>query len=140
MLALLFVVAFWLSTIVAELFLNLGAVAAVKAGIAYAMLCFVPIMMATAASGMVLGGKGRHPLIVRKKRRMPFIAANGLLVLVPAAVWLHLRAQEGLFDTAFYAVQAVELIAGAVNLVLICRNIRDGLKLAGATGRTSAVR
>jgi hypothetical protein len=60
---------------------------------------------------------------------MPFIAANGLLILVPAAVFLALRAQAGLLDGVFYGVQAVELAAGAANLTLIGLNIRDGLRL-----------
>ena len=61
---------------------------------------------------------------------MPFIAANGLLILVPAAIFLSVRAQAGMFDGAFYAVQAVELLAGAINVTLIGLNIRDGLRLS----------
>jgi hypothetical protein len=61
---------------------------------------------------------------------MPFIAANGLLILVPAAIFLSVRAQAGLFDGAFYAVQAIELVAGAFNVTLIGLSIRDGLRLS----------
>lgn len=133
-LAFLLIAAFWSSTVVAELFLGTAAVAAVEQGIVYAMVVLVPVMLATAGSGFALAGKSRHPLILRKRRRMPFIAANGVLVLLPSAIWLHLRAQAGLFDRAFYAVQAVELIAGAINLVMIGLNLRDGLKLGGPAG------
>lgn len=126
---LLFLAAFWISTVVSELFLTVSAVAQVKLAIAYALLGFVPVMMLTAASGFLMGGKGRHPLLLAKRKRMPFIAANGLLILVPAAVFLALRAQAGLLDGVFYGVQAVELAAGAANLTLIGLNIRDGLRL-----------
>ncbi|PTN51457.1 hypothetical protein DAI43_10145 [Achromobacter xylosoxidans] len=129
MLTLLFLAAFWISTVASELFLAASAVAQVKLAIAYALLGFVPVMMLTAASGFLMGGKGRHPLLLAKRKRMPFIAANGLLILVPAAVFLALRAQAGLLDGVFYGVQVLELAAGAANLALIGLNIRDGLRL-----------
>lgn len=129
-LSLLFLSAFWTSTVVAELFLSAAAVAQVKQGIAYALLVFVPTMMTTAGTGFAMGAKGQHPLLVGKRKRMPFIAANGLLILVPAAIFLSLRAQAAMFDGAFYAVQAIELVAGAVNVTLIGLNIRDGLRLS----------
>jgi hypothetical protein len=40
--------------------------------------------------------------------------ANGILVLIPAALFLASKAQAAEFDTTFYAVQAHELAAGAV--------------------------
>jgi hypothetical protein len=69
---------------------------------------------------------------------MPFIAANGLLVLVPCAIVLNRWAAAGSFDTAFYAVQAIELLAGALNLALMGLNARDGLRLAGRLRRPTA--
>jgi hypothetical protein len=62
---------------------------------------------------------------------MPFIAANGLLVLVPCAIVLNRWAAAGSFDTTFYVVQAIELIVGATNLTLMGLNARDGLRMAG---------
>jgi hypothetical protein len=40
-------------------------------------------------------------------------------------------AAAGTFNTTFYIVQALELLAGATNLVLMGLNIRDGFKLSG---------
>jgi hypothetical protein len=60
---------------------------------------------------------------------MPLIAGNGLLILIPAAFTLASLASHAPFGSLFYAVQAVELIAGAVNLALMSLNIRDGLRL-----------
>lgn len=128
-LALLFIAIFWTSTIIAELFLSTTAVTQIKQGITYALLGFVPVMIATGASGFAMGGKSVHSLIVAKRRRMPFVGGIGLLILVPAAIFLSLRAQAGLFDGIFYSIQALELVAGAVNLVLIGLNFRDGLRL-----------
>lgn len=128
-LALVFIATFWTSTVVTELFLSAAAVPWVKQGIAYALLGFVPLIAITGASGFAMGGKSIFPLIVVKRRRMIFIAGLGLLVLVPSAIFLSVRAQAGTFDGTFYSVQALELIAGAVNLVLIGLNFRDGLRL-----------
>lgn len=128
-LALLFIATFWTSTVVAELFLSTAAVTLVKQGIACALLGFIPVIAITGATGFSMGGKSSHRLIVAKRRRMAFIAAIGLLVLVPSAIFLALQAQAGSFDGSFYSVQALELAAGAVNLVLIGLNFRDGLRL-----------
>ena len=62
---------------------------------------------------------------------MPFIAANGLLVLVPCAIFLNRWAAAGTFDATFYVVQVIELIAGAINLTLSGLNMRDGRRMAG---------
>ena len=86
-------------------------------------------MAAAGATGFRLGGSSRAPVIAAKRRRMMAIAANGLAVLVPSAFFLAARAGAGQFDTAFYAVQAIELTAGAVNLGLMALNMRDGLAL-----------
>lgn len=55
----------------------------------------------------------------------------GILVLVPSAIFLNLWAAQGMFDTRFYLVQGLELLAGAINLRLMGLNIRDGLCLSG---------
>ena len=135
MLAFAIIATFWLSTAVSELFGSPQAIAAVKKAILYAMVVLIPALAITGASGFSLG-KGRGGArLEAKRRRMPLIAANGILVLVPSAVFLAMKARAGVFDTAFYTVQAVELVAGAFNLVLIGRNIADGLAISGRLRR-----
>jgi hypothetical protein len=70
-------------------------------------------------------------LIGAKFKRMPFIAANGILILIPSALFLAFKARAAEFDTVFYAVQALELVAGATNITLLGLNMRDGLKMKG---------
>nr|WP_093810821.1 hypothetical protein [Stappia sp. ES.058] len=126
---------FWVSTAVSELFGSAQAIAAVKQAILYAMVVLVPALAITGASGFSLGKGRKGALLDAKRRRMPLIAANGILILVPSAVFLAMKARAGEFDTAFYAVQAVELVAGALNLFLIGRNIADGLAASGRLRR-----
>ena len=126
---------FWTSTIYSELFTDHMTIAAIKAAILKGMFGLVPALAIAGASGMSLGGKRRDRLSLAKKKRMPFIAANGLLVLLPAAFYLESKATSGVFDTAFFAVQIVELIAGTANLTMMGLNIRDGLTLTGRVGR-----
>lgn len=127
--ALLVVASFWLSTVAAELSGNMAAVAAVKSGILTGMLVLIPAMALAGASGFSLGKGWRSPVVQRKKRRMRFIAANGLLVLLPSAYVLADWAGHGRFDAAFIAVQALELAAGAANIILLSLNMRDGMAL-----------
>lgn len=132
LLAPLCIATFFLATILTELFGSHAAVALVKSMIVTPGLwIMVPLMAAVGGSGMVLGRLRKGRLVDAKKKRMPFIAANGLLVLVPCAIVLDRWAAAGAFDTAFYVVQAIELIAGAANLALMVLNARDGLRMAG---------
>lgn len=131
-LAPLCIVTFFVSTLLVELFGSHAAVAQLKALIVTPGLwIMIPAIAAAGGSGMFLGKSRKGRLVGAKKRRMPFIAANGLLVLVPCAIVLNRWAAAGTFDATFYVVQAVELIAGATNFVLMGLNVRDGLRMAG---------
>ncbi|PWC43891.1 hypothetical protein [Azospirillum sp. TSO22-1] len=130
---LLTIAAFWTSTVAAEAFGSDATVLAVKTAILWSLLLLVPALAITGITGVRMAGGSADPRIVRKRRRMPVIALNGLLVLVPCAVFLQARAAAGEFGGAFIAVQAIELLAGAANLTLIGMNLRDGLALARRT-------
>ena len=132
MLATLCIATFFLSTIIIELFGSHAAVAQLKSLIVTPGLwIMVPLMAAAGGSGLFLARSRKGRLVEAKTKRMPFIAANGLLVLVPCAIVLNRWATAGSFDSAFYLVQAIELVAGAVNLALMGLNARDGLRMAG---------
>lgn len=127
--AMLTIATFWLSTALSELFATQATVIAVKTAIPWGFLLLVPALAATGGTGFALAKGQRQGLVGTKQKRMPFIAANGLLVLIPAALFLAAKARTGVFDTAFYTVQVLELVAGAVNLTLLGLNMRDGLAL-----------
>ncbi|WP_282171057.1 hypothetical protein [Ruegeria atlantica] len=117
---------FWTSTLYSELFATHATVAAVKSMIVSGLIILVPAMVIVGASGMSLGRRRKDAPALVKKKRMPIIAMNGLLILVPAAIFLNAKASAGSFDISFYAVQVVELLAGATNLTLMGSSIRDG--------------
>ncbi|WP_324695165.1 FAD-dependent oxidoreductase [Novosphingobium sp. RL4] len=129
LIALLTIATFWLSTVISELFLSEAAVVAVKTTLPWGFLLLVPALAAAGGSGFFLSHGQRTGLVGAKLKRMPFIAANGLLILIPAALFLASKARAGEFDTVFYVVQAVELIAGATNITLLGLGMRDGMKL-----------
>ncbi|WP_170519144.1 hypothetical protein [Ruegeria atlantica] len=120
------ILVFWTSTLYSELFATHATVAAVKSMIVSGLFILVPAMVIVGASGMSLGRRRKDVQALAKKKRMPIIAMNGLLILVPAAIYLSAKANAGSFDTSFYIVQVVELIAGATNLTLMGLSIRDG--------------
>jgi hypothetical protein len=129
MIGFLTILTFWTSTLFSEIFGTHEMVAAVKTMVLYGLLILVPAMAVVGASGMKIGGRRKDAPALAKKKRMPFIAANGLLVLVPAAFYLSAKASAGAFDSAFYTVQGIELVAGATNLVLMGLSIRDGVAM-----------
>ena len=132
LLATLTIATFFLSSLIVELLGAHEAVATVKALIVMpGLFILVPAIAATGGSGFAIAKSRKGRLVDAKKRRMPFIAANGLLVLLPCAVVLDRWASAGAFDTTFYVVQGAELLAGAVNLTLMGMNIRDGIRMSG---------
>ena len=130
LLAFAVILTFWISTVTVELFGSADSVAAVKRAIPWGMLVLVPALATTGATGFRMARGSANATIAAKLRRMKCIAAIGLLVLVPCALYLGAVADHPI-DARFHVVQAVELIAGATNLVLMSANIRDGLRLSG---------
>ncbi len=135
--AILTIATFWLSTAASELFASTATVAAVKGAIPWGFLLLVPALMAAGGSGFALAKGRRGGLIGAKIKRMPYIAANGILILIPSALFLASRAKAAEFDALFYAVQALELAAGATNITLLGMNVRDGLVMKGRLRRRS---
>jgi hypothetical protein len=134
-LALAIICSFWFSTAISELLMDEAAVVAVKTAIPWGFLVLIPALAAAGGTGFRLA-KGRTAgLVGAKRRRMPFISLNGLLVLIPSALFLAARAKAGVFDAAFLTVQGIELVAGAVNMVLLGLNIRDGRRMTAGRRR-----
>lgn len=125
------ILTFWTSTLVVEIFGSPTAVAWVKTAIAWGLLILVPAIAITGISGFRMARGSQSREVVNKKKRMPLIGANGVFILVPAAITLAVLAARGDFGPLFVTVQTFELIAGAVNLTLMALNIRDGRRLTG---------
>lgn len=134
-LALLTIAAFWLSTALSELLASEAIVTAVKTAIPWGFLLLIPALAAAGGSGFALARGSRAGLVGAKLSRMPWIAANGILILIPAALFLASKARAGEFDTVFHAVQALELVAGVANITLLSLNMRDGLRMKGRLRR-----
>ena len=137
MLAPLCLVTFFVSTLLTELLGSQVAVAQLKALIVTPGLwIMIPAVGSSRWQRHLPRQIAPGRLVDAKKKRMPFIAANGLLVLVPwrPSCWTD-GPPPGRYDAPFYAVQLIELVAGAINLVLMGLNARDGLRLAGRLPR-----
>lgn len=127
--AIVTIATFWISTVLSEAFGSRAAVIAVKTTIPWGFLLLIPALAATGGSGFVLSKGQRTGRVGAKLKRMPFIAANGLLVLIPSALFLAAKANARAFDAIFYGVQGLELAAGAVNITLLGLSMRDGMRL-----------
>ena len=129
--ALATIATFWLATVLSEFSGSQELIIAVKTALPWGLLILIPALAATGGSGFALS-KGRRPkLITTKIKRTAISGANGLLVLVPSALFLAFKAGAAEFDVAFYTVQVLELVAGAVNIALLSLNMRDGFKMTG---------
>ena len=130
--ATLCIAVFFLSTLWVELFGSQEAIATVKSLIVMpGLFILVPAIATTGATGFAMSKNRSGRLLEAKKKRMPIIGANGILILLPAAIFLDQWAASGAFDTRFYLLHGAELVAGAVNLALMSLNIRDGLRMGG---------
>ncbi|MBQ9619205.1 MAG: hypothetical protein IJR44_01805 [Neisseriaceae bacterium] len=123
--AFLLIALFWINTVISEVFFSHQVVLLVKKLIVFAVFLLIAAMAITGATGFKMAGKSQNTAIVAKRRRMPMIAANGLLILLPCAFFLYSKALSGQFDGVFYAIQAVELVAGASNLLLMFKSMQD---------------
>lgn len=136
--ALATIATFWLSTVLSEVFTTDTVVIDVKKAIPWGFLLLVPALAAAGGSGLALAKGRRAGLVGAKLKRMPLIAANGVLVLIPSAMFLAYKAGRAELDGVFYAVQALELFAGALNITLLGLNVRDGLRMRGRPRRRPA--
>ncbi|MGR3376621.1 hypothetical protein [Salipiger abyssi] len=127
--ALLVIASFWSLAFVSEFFAAPGTVILLRQIILYALPLLVLALASAGASGARLAGRSKAPQIVAKMGRMRVAALNGLLVLIPSAVFLGLRAQAGDLSGAFGYVQLLELCAGALNIVLLGLNMRAGMAM-----------
>ena len=130
-LASLCITTFFTASLLSELFGSLQLVTQIKASILFpGLFILIPAMAITGITGNLLT-KGKSNKLIRKKQfRMKLAAANGLLILLPSAIVLSSWAQAGQFDTDFYLLQALELIAGGCNLFLLGQNALAGRKLS----------
>ena len=129
---------FFVSSILVELFGSQEVIANVKHLIfCPGLFILVPAIAITGGTGFTLSKKRKGIIVSNKKRRMPFIGANGILILIPSAIFLDQLTASGTFGIKFYLVQGLELLAGAVNLYLMSSNVRDGLKMTGKLRSTN---
>jgi len=135
--ALLTLATFWSATILSELAMDGTGVAHVKRGIAMGLCVLVPAIVATGATGARLGGDRRGALIDKKRRRMRLIALNGAFLLAPSAILLWWLSRDGVLGRTFYALQVIELVAGAANVALLGLNFRDGLRMSRSRQRAA---
>jgi len=117
-------------SLLGELFGTHTFVAQIKSSIVFpGLFILIPAMAITGITGNLLAkGKGGK-LIKQKLFRTKLAAANGALILLPAAIVLNRWAQAGQFEISFYLLQGVELIAGAINLYLLMKNATSGRRL-----------
>ncbi|MDI2090895.1 hypothetical protein [Commensalibacter oyaizuii] len=128
--ALIILLIFWFSTVTTELSGHLNFIKNVKILIPYGFIFLIPALIIVSGTGSKMAGKINNPAIHHKKKRMPFIALNGLIILIPCALYLRYLAVHEHLDFTFFLIQIVELIAGGVNITLLMLNVLAGINLS----------
>jgi hypothetical protein len=136
--ALTLVTSFMMATIVVEIVGDRPAIVAVKTAIVLGLFVLVPSMMIAGITGRSMAARRQAPVFRRKRRQTALVAVVGIVVLVPCAIALRIKAGNGDFGTAFAVIQAVELAGGLVNLTLLGLNARDGRRLTASSRRRTA--
>ncbi|WP_394391866.1 hypothetical protein [Shewanella woodyi] len=128
--ATLCIATFFSFSLIGEIFGTHAFIIQVKSNIVFpGLFILIPAMAITGITGNLLAKGAKSKIIKQKLFRMKIAAANGILILLPAALLLNYWAQAGQFDVYFYLLQAIELIAGATNLFLLSKNAIAGRRL-----------
>jgi len=100
--AMLCIAMFFLSTVWVELFGSDESIAMIKSLIVMpGLFILIPCIAITGGAGFLLAANRTSALIAGKKKRIPFIAANGILILMPATIFLNHAAASADFDATF---------------------------------------
>ncbi len=127
-LALCLIATFFVGSLISELSGNLGWIVLVKRTVFYCMWAMLVLVPSAALTGMKLAGKSQNPIVEGKRKRMQWIAPNGLLLLTLAS-YLHYKANLGEIDQRFMIAQLLEFAVGFTNISLLGLMIRDGFRL-----------
>lgn len=121
---------FFVSSATAEIVGDETFIKKVKEVIFFLLPVMIVTMPILGITGNKLANKSQSPMVNGKRRRMKFIAVNGLILIFLASL-LYYRSHYLAIDNMFLAIQFGELAFGFTNLLLIGMNIRDGLQLSG---------
>lgn len=130
--ALLVILAFFSSSLYAELSGNYQLIRTVKTIILYSLLLLFVLMPVTVITGRKQAGNTKSPVIDGKLKRMKFIAADAA-ILIALAVTLYYRAVKDMIDQTFIVIQIAEFTFGLLNVLFLTLMIRDGRILASDT-------
>ena len=122
------VASFFVGSLVSELVGQLSWIVLVKRSIFYSMWAMVLLVPLAALTGGRLAGKSQAPLVKAKRKRIRFLAPNGMLLLGLAS-YLYYKALRAELDAYFLVAQTLEFAAGLFNLFLLSLMIRDGFRL-----------
>jgi hypothetical protein len=128
-LSLLLIASFWISSAAAELSGSVQAIIFAKCFVLAGVFMLASAMAATGLTGRRLAGSRSNHVLSGKLTRIKVMAACGIALLIPLAIYLWWKATSGEFDEWFYAAQLLEFAAGAVNLLLGAMNVSAGVSL-----------
>ena len=115
-----------MASLIVEIWSSQRVIAGIKALAFQSILLLLVLLGFAALLGLSLGRARQGNIVEAKKKRMVWLFAVAILILLPVAYVLNKYAKQGQFNWAFIALQSVEYAFDIVFLVLLGLNIRDG--------------
>ena len=115
-----------MTSLIVEIWSSQRVIADVKALAFQSILLLLVLLGFAALLGLSLGRVRQGNIVEAKKKRMVWLFAVAILILLPVAYVLNKYAKQGQFNWAFIALQSVEYAFDIAFLVLLGFNIRDG--------------
>lgn len=120
---------FFISSTITEIFGGTGDIRVLRNGIVLGLPLLIAFLAIAGLTGRHLANGSRSAIVRRKRRRLQLAGAVGLLVLVPCALILDHLVSTPAIDRTFIGLEIIELFFGAINLLLLVLNFRDGRRM-----------
>lgn len=115
-----------MASLVVEIWNSQGAIVSVKALVLQAVLFLLALLCFTTILGLSLGKMRQGNIVQAKRKRVVWLFAITIFVLLPIAYVLNEYTMQGQFNWFYIVLQTIEYAFDIICLVILGLNIRDG--------------
>ena len=118
-----------MASLIVEIWNSQAAIADVKELVFQAVLFVLVLLCFTTLLGLSLGKMRQGNIVQAKKKRVAWLFAIAIFVLLPIAYVLNEYTKQGQFNWLYIILQSIEYVFDIIFLILLGLNIRDGSAL-----------
>jgi small-conductance mechanosensitive channel len=124
-------------SLIVEIWYSHEEIAVIKESVFDVSPYFLGLIVSTAFLGWQLGKTRNSEILKVKKKRMLWIFAATVLILLPIAYLLNGYAMQEQYDLLYFVLQSIEYVVDVIVLILMGLNIRDGGRLIRESQETA---